>query len=397
MTGDGELQEGQNWEAFASAAHQRVGNLWAIVDRNELQSDRPTEEILALGDLEAKLRAFGWHVEVVRRPRPRRARGGVRSDARRAGRRAEGPRREHDQGPRRVVHGASAPRCAKAAARIAGTPAPPTTSRSRARTTSSSSASRDACRTLQLEPVRRSIERVSLEGEPESGVGTRARRSRTSTSPPPTARSCSQLVERASGARRARCRPCVGLPYSRGSSSSSRRASSRSGSPSRTWCRWPPDSRARDCCRSCNSFASFLASRANEQIYNQASERTKVVYALHYAGLIPAGPGQVAPERARHLAARCSAERRPSSSRRTQRRRERCCAGPSRTRRERRGAARDRPVAAAYRARRCARLRTWDDPSRRRRSDLARVRAGDGARGPRGGGDARTARSRSCV
>ena len=41
-----------------------------------------------------------------------------------------------------------------------------------------------------------------------------------------------------------------------------------------------------------NSFASFLASRANEQIYNQASEKTKVVYALHYAGLIPAGPGK---------------------------------------------------------------------------------------------------------
>src|SRR5437016_1504282 len=63
MTGDGELQEGQNWEAFAAAVHQRIGNLWAIVDRNELQSDKPTEEILALGDLEAKLRAFGWHVE----------------------------------------------------------------------------------------------------------------------------------------------------------------------------------------------------------------------------------------------------------------------------------------------------------------------------------------------
>jgi len=41
-----------------------------------------------------------------------------------------------------------------------------------------------------------------------------------------------------------------------------------------------------------NSFASFLASRANEQIYNNASEQTKVVYALHYAGLIPAGPGK---------------------------------------------------------------------------------------------------------
>ena len=41
-----------------------------------------------------------------------------------------------------------------------------------------------------------------------------------------------------------------------------------------------------------NSFAAFLAARANEQIYNQASEQTKVVYALHYAGLIPAGPGK---------------------------------------------------------------------------------------------------------
>ena len=41
-----------------------------------------------------------------------------------------------------------------------------------------------------------------------------------------------------------------------------------------------------------NSFAAFLASRANEQIYNQASEGSKVIYALHYAGLIPAGPGK---------------------------------------------------------------------------------------------------------
>jgi transketolase len=41
-----------------------------------------------------------------------------------------------------------------------------------------------------------------------------------------------------------------------------------------------------------NSFASFLASRANEQIYNNASEHTKIIYACHYAGLIPAGPGK---------------------------------------------------------------------------------------------------------
>ena len=62
ITGDGELQEGQNYEGLQGAAHDRLSGLVVVVDRNELQSDRPTEEILALGDIEAKLRAFGWHV-----------------------------------------------------------------------------------------------------------------------------------------------------------------------------------------------------------------------------------------------------------------------------------------------------------------------------------------------
>ena len=62
MVGDGELQEGQNFEALQGAAHDRLSGLTVVVDRNELQSDKPTEEILALGDLEGKLAAFGWHV-----------------------------------------------------------------------------------------------------------------------------------------------------------------------------------------------------------------------------------------------------------------------------------------------------------------------------------------------
>ncbi len=63
MTGDGELQEGQNFEGLQAAAAHAQDNLWVVVDRNELQSDKPTDEILSLGDLEAKLRTFGWHVE----------------------------------------------------------------------------------------------------------------------------------------------------------------------------------------------------------------------------------------------------------------------------------------------------------------------------------------------
>src|SRR5947209_5375345 len=64
MTGDGELQEGQNFEALQAGARQGIGNLLVIVDRNELQSDKPTDEIVRLGDLEEKLRRFGWYVDV---------------------------------------------------------------------------------------------------------------------------------------------------------------------------------------------------------------------------------------------------------------------------------------------------------------------------------------------
>jgi len=62
MTGDGELQEGQVYEAFQTAVHQGITNLHVIVDHNKVQSDKPVSEITDLGDLEAKFQAFGWHV-----------------------------------------------------------------------------------------------------------------------------------------------------------------------------------------------------------------------------------------------------------------------------------------------------------------------------------------------
>ena len=63
MVGDGELQEGQNYEGLQAAAHEGLSGLTVVVDRNELQSDKPTEEIVSLGELESRFRAFGWHVE----------------------------------------------------------------------------------------------------------------------------------------------------------------------------------------------------------------------------------------------------------------------------------------------------------------------------------------------
>jgi transketolase len=63
MTGDGELQEGQIWESLQTTAHQKINNLIVIVDFNKFQSDKAFKHIIDLGDLKAKLEIFGWHVE----------------------------------------------------------------------------------------------------------------------------------------------------------------------------------------------------------------------------------------------------------------------------------------------------------------------------------------------
>ncbi|MDI6900075.1 MAG: transketolase [Anaerosomatales bacterium] len=62
LLGDGELQEGQVWEAAMAASHHGAGNLVAIVDHNGLQIDGACSEVMCLGDVEAKFRAFGWRV-----------------------------------------------------------------------------------------------------------------------------------------------------------------------------------------------------------------------------------------------------------------------------------------------------------------------------------------------
>lgn len=62
LHGDGELQEGQIWEALMYAAHNKVDNLIATIDYNNRQIDGDVDDVLSLGDLNAKLRAFGWDV-----------------------------------------------------------------------------------------------------------------------------------------------------------------------------------------------------------------------------------------------------------------------------------------------------------------------------------------------
>ena len=295
MTGDGELQEGQNWEALQAAAHERLGGLWVVVDRNEVQSDKPTEEIVALGDLEGKLRAFGWHAETVdghdhaalraafaafvtgttRRRRSSRGRSRARASRswsiRSRSRRVTGP--------------------------TAGTRARPATSRSHRRSPSSRHA--------------------SPSGAPRS-ASTRPRSTPSSPRRPCAVSRASPSRERARARGRAATREYVVEAYGEtllelaaerddlvvldaDLASDCRIRAFELAYPDRFFqcgiAEQDMVSTAAGMARHgllpvVNSFASFLASRANEQIYNQASEGSKVVYALHYAGLVPAGPGK---------------------------------------------------------------------------------------------------------
>jgi transketolase len=65
MLGDGEIEEGQVWEALAAAHKYRLGNLTAIIDHNGYQQTGPTREVMDMTSIEEKTTAFGWHTESV--------------------------------------------------------------------------------------------------------------------------------------------------------------------------------------------------------------------------------------------------------------------------------------------------------------------------------------------
>ncbi|MDD5318582.1 MAG: transketolase [Candidatus Pacebacteria bacterium] len=65
LMGDGELDEGQNWEAVMLGAKEKLGHLIAIVDRNNIQIDGFTEDVMPISPLADKWSAFGWHVQEI--------------------------------------------------------------------------------------------------------------------------------------------------------------------------------------------------------------------------------------------------------------------------------------------------------------------------------------------
>lgn len=301
MVGDGELQEGQCFEGLQAAAHHRLDNLWVVVDRNELQSDRPTEEILALGDLEGKLRAFGWEVvscDGHDHGELRRAFAAMRlvtgRPAALVARTVKGRGVSFMEHPVALREGAGLYRW------HAGAPADEDFARARAELLGRieerlRELGLAGPRLVPLGHVRGQTPDMaegaeSPAGEPQSGAGAR---------PPVSDEYVAQaygeaLLELVEG------RPEL-VVLDADLASDCRIYGVERAHPERFHecgiAEQDMVSAAAGLARQgllpvVNSFAAFLAARANEQIYNQASEGTKVIYALHYAGLIPAGPGK---------------------------------------------------------------------------------------------------------
>ncbi len=285
MTGDGELQEGQNWEALQAASHQRVGRLLVVVDRNELQSDRPTEEILAIESLEAKLRAFGCRVVTCD--------GHDHATLRIAFAKLA----EHDDGTpgvllARTVKGKGVSFMEHPVALAAGggtyrwhAGAPDDEiferGRERARATGSDVAPRRRASTpVATEPVRAARRRrraracrASPRAAPELPARVHRSARRPSTSPPPTARRSSswQRASRGSSSSTPISPPTAA---SGRSSSPSPTGSSRTASPSRTWSRWRRGWRGTGSSRSSTrSRASSPRARTSRSTTRRASGR----------------------------------------------------------------------------------------------------------------------------
>jgi transketolase len=294
MTGDGELQEGQNWEALQAAAHERLGGLWVVVDRNEVQSDKRTEEIVALGDLETKLRAFGWHVESVdghdhAALRAAFARFGAGGDTPKAlvARTVKGRGVSFMEHPVALAESGGTYRW------HAGAPGDEPFARAVAELEARLTAQ---CAALGLEPP--ALEAAEpetgvggLEGEPESGAGSR----RPAVTDEYVVEAYGEALLELAAERDDLVVVDADL------ASDCRVRAFELAYPERFFqcgiAEQDMVSTAAGMARHgllpvVNSFASFLASRGNEQIYNQAGEGSKVIYALHYAGLIPAGPGK---------------------------------------------------------------------------------------------------------
>jgi transketolase len=276
LTGDGELQEGQLWESLGSAVTRGLGEIVAIVDHNKIQSDTWVDHVSRLGDIEAKFRAFGWHVarcdghDVEALERTFRALDGIRDQPKvivadtvkgKGVSFMEGPSMKdgelygyHSGAPSEANYTAGLQQLLASANALfaslnlgsVATDMRVRNPRREPRQTENLIAAYERALVAQAE---RRPELVALDADliKDCGLIAFARRF------PERFIECGiaeqDMVSMAAGMARRGALPIV------------------------------------------HSFACFLAARPNEQIYNQCSENSKVIYVGSLAGLLPGGPG----------------------------------------------------------------------------------------------------------
>ncbi len=297
MTGDGELQEGQNYEALQTAHHLGLTNLTVIVDHNKLQSDKQVCEIIDLGDLDVKLASFGWQVARCDghdfaaldnawaqldqiRDRPKiiiadtiKGRGVSFMEHPAALKAGQGLYRWHAGAPPDepflAGHAELAERINRRLAQA-------------------------GLGQLQLESVQPEI--VAAAG---SLVGEPASQGRVVKPAPVSDEYVAEAYGQALVALGATRPDLVVLDGDLAADCRVRNFEIaypdrflENGIAEQDMVSTAGGMARHGLLPVVNSFASFLASRANEQIYNNASEKSKIIYGMHYAGLIPAGPGK---------------------------------------------------------------------------------------------------------
>lgn len=279
MTGDGELQEGQIYEALQTAVHHRLNNLVIIVDHNKVQSDKPVSEITDLRDLEAKFRAFGLHVarcdghDFTELDKAFEEFGGVTDKPKvliadtikgkgvsfmehpAALRDGGGLYRWHAGAPDDGSFMAAAheilKRIEERMRRLGLRPLKleEVPAEERQASLVSREYVADAFGEALVEIGARHEDLVVLDADLSADCRLRAFEQRYPQRFIENGIAEQDMVSSAGGLARLGFLPVV------------------------------------------NTFANFLAARANEQIYNNACEGTRIIYVCHYAGLIPAGPG----------------------------------------------------------------------------------------------------------
>ena len=277
LTGDGELQEGQFWESLPSAANGGLGEITAIVDHNKVQSDTYVKNVSDLGDLKAKFRSFGWEVarcdghdfaaleRVLKRFRKITDRpkiliadtikgAGVSFMQHTAMTPEERFYRFHSGAPDDDAYARAAVELISSAnAQLAAASAAPVRTESRPRPARPATAgaqrmvvaySRELLRQAEKEP-----RLVALDADLELDCGLIPFRERFPGRYVECGIAEQDMVSQAGGMALRGLLPVV------------------------------------------HSFACFLSTRANEQIYNNATECRKIVYVGSLAGLLPGGPG----------------------------------------------------------------------------------------------------------